>query len=106
MVKVPLPRCRMPLGVASPEMTVTKAEPGFDFACASRLQWNDSSAFLETIRRKLLASSAFDPGPHVQEFSLQVVAGKLVTASTTPSVQRVAPLTEATKPTVALYQSE
>src|SRR5256885_6689692 len=106
ILKVPLPRWRMPLGVASPEMTVTKADPGFDFDCASRFQWNDSSAFFETVRRYVLGSSAFDPGPHVHESSVQVVAGRLVTASTMPSVQRVAPLTETTNLTVVLYQSE
>src|ERR1043165_6402257 len=106
MVKVPLPRWRIPLGVASPEMTVTKSDPGFDLDCASRFQWNCSSETLVTVSRYVLGSRAFDPGPHVQELSVQLVGGRFVTASTTPSVQSVAPLTEPTNRTVAAYHSE
>src|SRR4051794_6545305 len=108
MVKVPLPRWRMPLGNAFPCRTVTKGEPAAAaLDCASRCQSNDSpSGFLDTISWYVLGSRAFEPGPQVQEFSLHDVAGRLVTASTTPRVQAVAPFTEKTNPTVARYQSE
>src|SRR3954453_22526937 len=84
MVKVPLPRWRMPLGSALPWRTVTKGDPaGAALDCASRCQSNDSpSAFFETMSWYVFGSSAFDPGPQVQELSVQEVAGVLVTAST------------------------
>src|SRR5438270_2067558 len=104
MVKVPLPRWRWPLGTALPEMRVTNWAVAFALERALSTQSKEAFVAWVTVSLYSLGSSAPEPGPQVQLFSVQLVGSVAVTAETAPSVQAVPALIENANAMVALYQ--
>src|SRR5690348_4306460 len=94
MVKVPLPRCRWPLGTALPEISVMNCAEALAFERAASTQSNDPFAACVTVSWYSFGSRAADPGPQVQLLAVQLVGSVAVTAETAPSVHAVPRLTE------------
>src|SRR5437868_6327551 len=76
----------------------------FAFERALSTQSNDAFAAWVTVSLYSFGSSAPEPGPQVQLFSVQLVGSVAVTAETAPSVHAVLALMEKANATVALYQ--